>query len=244
MAFKMTAEVYAKMVKTFMDNKDATPAMIATAAGVDRKQVLIALKTGWPELGLPPLGEAVASLAEPAQVHEMMAGLIEQQKKIFENLFGKTPDPPALPAKLTVKQISAQAKKEATVRAAEHGMAARVALSTAGKTAQAVEELADWALHKIANGEVELPEQLRLEHIMMLAKATDISTNAVFKAMQTEKLRNGEPIDIAHQNVLVLLQSASPEQLKHIAQTGNIPQDMMTTNSNGKKIIETTATSK
>jgi len=245
---KMSADVYAKMVRAFMDNRNATPAMIAEIAGVNRKQVHIALKSGWPSLGLPPLGDAVAAMANPEQVHEMMAALIDQQKQVFASMFGKVPDAPADPAQTpakTIKQISNQARKEATVRAAEHGMAARMSLANAGKTAAAVGEVADWALAQIASGNFEFPETLRIEHLIMLAKATDITNSALFKALQTEKLTNGEPTDVGNHQILVLMQSASPEQLKHIAATGNLPHDLMSGGGPaGKNVIEATAKSK
>lgn len=234
----MTPEKYAKMVKAFMEMAEPTASEIAKAAGVSRKTVYKALKEGWPKLGLPPLGDAATSLAKPENVHEMMAGLEKQKQEIYENLFGQTP------ATTETKAMTKAAKKEATSRAAEHGMAARVALSSAVKTSKAAEKLADHILEKIEDGEIEFPEQIRLEHLIVLAKITDTANAGVMKALQVEKLKNGEPTDVANQQVLIMLQSASPEQLQHIVKTGHIPPDMMTVDNSGKKLIDAKATTK
>jgi hypothetical protein len=228
----ISAPKYAKMVQAFMELDSPTAAQIAEAAGVSRKTVYKALKEGWPKLGLPPLGDAANSLANIEKVHELMSGMEAEKKQIYENLFGQKP------ATSDTKAMTAAAKKEATARAAEHGMGARVALATATASAEAVSSLAVHILDQIKDGEIDFPEKIRIEHIIMLAKAADIAAGAVYKAMQTEKLRNGEPTDIVGQQVLVFLQQASPEVLQGIVKTGTLPTELLNGGGPQSKIIE------
>jgi hypothetical protein len=106
-------------------------------------------------------------------------------------------------------------------------MAARVSMSSATYAARAVEAFARIFLEKIRAGEVEVPEKIRPEHVFLLTKMADASANTVHKALQTERLRLGQPETIAGTQIAQIIVNATPAELEHIARTGSLPPRIM-----------------
>jgi hypothetical protein len=109
----------------------------------------------------------------------------------------------------------------------ESAFAARISMSLAAKTARTAEFLAREYLKMIEDGQVELPEKIRPEHLFLLAKIADTASNAVHKALQTERLRAGQPETIAGAHISALLVGATAEELKQVVTTGLLPARMM-----------------
>ncbi len=213
----LTAEKYASMLKHFLMDPSPSISSICENCDVGRIMAKRALTTGWPELNLPPLPDAAKQLIDPVEVHRVMAQLEDKRKEIIENLFGtKEERDPNKPVDNVVIE-------EATKRAAESAMASRVAMSTAVKSAKAVEKMADLFLDLIEAGEVEMPDKIRPEHIFLLTKAADTAAGSIQKALQAEKQSSGEPKEIAGAHITNLLIGATPEELRHVATTGMIP---------------------
>lgn len=213
----VTPEKYSRMLKAFMELEQPTPSKIAEHAQVGHTMVKRALKEGWPKLGLPPLSEAAAMMKDPNEVHAQMSGMAEAKKAIVKNLFGPLPGAPA------AAPVPQAAIDEAKVRQAELGMASRVSMSLAVKSARAVEALAEQLLLRLEAGEIDLPDEIRPEHIFLLAKAADTAAAAVNKSVKTERLFNGQPEEVAGSHVVALIAGATPEELKLIAETGQLP---------------------
>lgn len=218
----VTPPKYAAMLKAFIELPSPTIRSISEQSGVGKKMVTKALTEGWPKLGLPPLGEASLGLTDPVEVHKRMTGMYDAKKEIVDNLFGE------VSAKIMdAETLPPEVVDEANTRAAESGMAARVSMSSAVYAARSVEAVARIFLEKIRNGEVEMPEKIRPEHVFLLAKMVDTSTNAVHKALQTERLRLGQPETIAGTQIAQIIVGATPAELEHIARTGSLPPRMM-----------------
>lgn len=219
----VTAEKYARILAAFLKLPSPTIDELATAAEVGKAMVKRALKEGWPKLGLPPLSDAAKNMIDPVHVHAIMNGMHEEKKQIIQNLFGSLPGALAnvnTPTPLT-------AKEEAAQRAAETGVAARIAMSGAVNAARSIEALSALFLKKIQDGEIEIPDQIRPEHLFLLARAADTAAGAIHKAVQTERLRNGQPDAIVGQHIVALIADATPEELKIIAITGQLPPRLM-----------------
>jgi hypothetical protein len=218
----VTPPKYAAMLKAFIELPDPTIRSIAERSGAGKKMVNRALTEGWPKLGLPPLGEAGLALTNPVEVHKRMTGMYDAKREIVENLFGD------LPSQIQEAELlPPEVVDEANARAAESGMAARVSMSTATYTARAVEAIARIFLEKIRNGDIEVPDKIRPEHVFLLTKMADASANTVHKALQTERLRLGQPETIAGTQIAQIIVNATPAELEHIARTGSLPPRIM-----------------
>ena len=217
--FALTPEKYSVMLKHYLDTPTCTIKSLMTVANVGRIMAKRAMTLGWPELNLPPLPAAKASLVDPQRVHEEMAQLQDVRKEIQENLFG--------PVNYDNKMVPAKVVQEATVRAAEHGMASRSAVATSVKTARLVEKLAEHFTEMFEAGEIEFPEKLRPEHVMMLAKMADAVNSSILKATQAEKLANGQPDEVAGTQVTNLLIGATLEELQEVVIRGKIPNRLL-----------------
>lgn len=231
-AYALTAERYAAMLKHFLTDPSPSISSICSVCNVGRIMAKRALTTGWPELNLPALPDAAKQLVDPQEVHKAMAQLQDQRKEIIENLFG--PEVAKDPNKPTDGVVI----EEATKRAAEAAMASRVAMSTAVKSARAVEKMADHFLQLIEAGEVEMPEKIRPEHIFLLTKAADTAAGTVTKAIQAEKASSGEPTEIAGAHITNLLFGATPDELRQVALTGNIPGRLLGILAQAPKVID------
>lgn len=215
--FTLTADKYASMLKHFLTYPSPSITSICEHCNVGRIMAKRALTLGWPELNLPPLPDAAKQLIDPEEVHKVMAKMEDHRKEIIENLFG--PKEEKDPNKPTDNVVI----EEATKRAAESAMASRVAMSTAVKSAKAVEKMADIFLDLIEAGEIEMPEKIRPEHIFLLTKAADVAAGGIQKAIQAEKQTSGEPKEIAGAHITNLLIGATPDELRLVATTGQIP---------------------
>lgn len=220
----ITAEKYATMLKVFIESPNLTVQEICVTAEVSRYMVKKALTEGWPKLGLPPLSEAQGSLVDPVEVHKKMSGMTMAKQEVMDKIFGP------LPHELTASgEIPAEVKAEATTREAEGGMAARIALGAATQAVRAAEVMGQMMLEKIAKGEVEMPDEIRPEHVYMLAKSVDVANSAVHRAIQVERARLGQPSDMAGQHIAAVMVGATVEELKYIAATGQLPPRIMGT---------------
>ena len=216
----ITAEKYARILHAFLKLPNPTYAEIAQVAGVSAAMVKRAIHEGWPKLGLPPIPEAKENLVDPNEVVALMSGMADAKKKLAENFFGK------LPGKAG-EVDSAAVKAEATQMVAETTMATRLALSTATKGLRTAEFFAAQMLEKIQNGDFELPEKVRPEHIFLLAKAIDTANASVHKAIQAEKAVAPEKENVAGAQIAALLIGATPEEIRQIVSTGQIPPRLM-----------------
>lgn len=218
----VTPPKYAAMLKAFIELPEPTIRSIAERAGVGKRMASRALMEGWPKLGLPPLGEAGQALTDVNEVHKRMSGMYDAKKEIVDNLFGQ------LPTAITDAEVlSPEVVDEANQRAAESGMATRVAASSAAYAARSVEAMARIFLDKIRKGEVEIPEKIRPEHVFLLTKMADGAANAVHKTLQTERLRLGQPETIAGTQIAQIIVNATPKELEHMAKTGSLPSTLM-----------------
>jgi hypothetical protein len=217
-AYTLTAEKYALMLNHYITTENPTVKSLMEASGVGRIVAKRALTLGWPELNLPPLIDAAKNLIDPVEVHKQMASMHDKRKEIEENLFGpvtKTDEAPI------------EAVSEANRRLAESGMAARIALSTAVKSARVVEKFVDKVAELINQGEIELPEKISLQHLFMITKAADTAAGAIHKATQTERLSLGEPDNVAGAHVAAILIGATAEELKQVALGHGIPPRLL-----------------
>lgn len=237
-AYALTPEKYAAMLKFYLETPSCTITALVTGCNVGRIMAKRAMTLGWPELNLPPIPAAKHQLVDPARVHEEMAALRDARQEIQENLFG--------PINFENKMVPTSAVQEATARAAEKGMGARVGASVAVKMGRIVETMASKFLDMIENDQVEMPEMVRLEHILALAKASQAVSKAIYDSAQTENLINGEPDDTAGIKITNLLIGASKSELQEVLETGNIPKRLLglpeTVNNNPLIDVEVTDT--
>jgi hypothetical protein len=217
--FVLSPETYAKLLRCYLDTPACTIKHLQMRCNVGKVIAKKAMTTGWPKLNLPALPMAGEELLDPTTVHKLMSEMIDARQAITANLFG--------PIDNEKNTSPTEVVQEANRRAAEAGMATRIAQSTAAKAARVVSELADKYLEMIANGDIELPEKIRPEHILMLTKAADAAASAINKAAQADKLQNGEPEDVAGSKVTNLLIGANPEELRQIMITGNLPKRLL-----------------
>lgn len=216
--YALTAEKYAAMLKAYIQFPAAAISKLTEMANVGRPMIKRALEQGWPELGLPPLTVAASQLIDPVEVHKLMAQMQEQSAQIVENIFGKEPE----------KSISTpEVVQEVNKVKAEGEMAARVATSIAVKSARAIEKLADHFGQLIEDGAFELPTALRPEHVFMLARATDVAVGAIQKSLAAEKAALGKPDTVIGTQITTLLIGATPEELRQVALTGNLPPRLL-----------------
>lgn len=205
------------MLKHYITTENPTIKSLMESASVGRIVAKRALMLGWPELNLPALPNAAKALIDPSEVHKQMAGMHDKRKEIAENLFGNA----------ETKPLEAEVVGEANRITAESSMAARVAASVAVKSARAVEKFIDRFTELIDNNDIELPEKVRIEHIIALAKAADTAAGAIHKATQTEKLTLGEPDSVAGAHVAAILIGATKEEMRLVIETGNIPPRLL-----------------
>lgn len=217
--YALTPEKYAAMLRFYLETPSCTITALVKGCNVGRIMAKRAMTLGWPELNLPPIPAAKHQLIDPARVHEEMAALRDARQEIQDNLFG--------PVNFENKMAPTAVVQEATARAAEKGMGARVGASVAVKMGRIVESMANKFLDMIENDEVEMPEKLRLEHILALAKASQAVSKAIYDSAQTENLVNGEPDDTAGIKITNLLVGASREELQELLETGNIPKRLL-----------------
>ncbi len=228
-AYTLTAEKYATMLKHYVTTQNPTVKSLMDASGVGRIVAKRALMLGWPELNLPPLINAAKELVDPIEVHKQMASMQDKRKEIEENLFGAL-------QKDSNEPIPADVITEVNRRAAESGMAARIAQSVAVKSARAVEKFIDKVADLIEQGEIELPEKVRMEHLLLLAKAADTAAGSIYKATQVEKLTLGEPDNIQGAHVAAILIGATKEEIEQVAMGGPLPKRLLGINTPDKFI--------
>lgn len=217
--YALTPEKYAAMLRYYLDTPACTITALVKGCNVGRIMAKRAMTLGWPELNLPPLPAAKQQLVDPVLVHEEMAALKDARKEIQDNLFG--------PVNYEGKMAPQAVVQEAASRAAEKGMGARVGASVAVKMGRIVETMAAKFLDMIENDEIEMPEKIRLEHILALAKASQAVSKAIYDSAQTENLINGEPDDTAGIRITNLLVGASRGELQELLETGNIPRRLL-----------------
>jgi hypothetical protein len=217
--FALTAEKYASMLKFYLDTPTCTINSLMRGCNVGRIMAKRAMTLGWPELNLPPIPAARHQLVDPISVHEEMAAIRDVRKDIHDNLFGHL--------NFEGKIAPTSAIREATVRAAEKGVASRVGASLAVKMGRVVDEMASKFLSMIESGDVEMPEKLRIEHIVALAKASQSVTKAIFDSAQTEQLLTGVPDDVAGIKITNLLIGANLDELREVVETGNLPKRLL-----------------
>lgn len=217
--FALTPEKYASMLKFYLDTPTCTISALMKGCNIGRIMAKRAMTLGWPELNLPPIPAARHQLIDPHAVHEEMASIRDVRKEIQDNLFG--------PLNFENKIAPTSAIREATVRAAEKGVASRVGASLAVKMGRVVDEMAGRFLDMIESGDVEMPEKLRIEHIVALAKASQAVSKAIYDSAQTEQLLSGQPDDVAGIKITNLLIGANLDELKQVVETGNLPKRLL-----------------
>lgn len=121
-----------------------------------------------------------------------------------------------------------------TRKSAEEAAAARMTMRTAVTSAAIVGHLAEHILKAIEEGRMELPTELSPRLVGLLAKAADVSSSAVEKAMAIARKREGKPDKVL--GISLIVNDCSDEELQYIAETGQLPPRLMS--SFAPQIIE------
>jgi len=214
--YALTPEKYSAMLKAYLEMPKVHKGQLMEAAGVGRPMINRALTTGWPELNLPSLPDADKALVDPQAVVKLMASMNEAHEEIATNMFGNDEQPKPVEIVQETNRIKA-----------EGAMAARVATSVAVKSAKAIEMLADKFAEMIENDQIDIPDRLRPEHLLMLAKAADISAGAVHKALTAEKIVAKAPEEAAGSHITAMLVGATAEELRSVVLTGHLPPRLL-----------------
>lgn len=169
---------------------------VALAGDVGTKTAKRAIREGWPDLSLPPFIELATS---GTNVHKEMAVYRESWEE------------------------AAMTKGEATRRAAEEGMAARITMDAAVRSMRMTQGYAERVLEKIDNGDLLIPEKITPRLVGSLVRSMESAANIVEKAMRIERMRAGEPEAVLGIQIGMMLERCNEEELEYVMRTGAIP---------------------
>lgn len=203
----MTLDCWDKMRRAWCETP--TVAGVSRGARVSLDAARRAIHVGWPSQDLPPLLTIqVSETATTAEIHAAM----RRKRQQAGDLAGT-------PAAVVKRNDPLSARREAVDRAAEEAMAARYGLMSATMAAEATARLAHRTLTLIEEGKLNI-EEVTPKLIVQLTTAAGRAAEAVYKALQVERLRAGEPESVLGIRVGLLMDRADMDELRFVRDSG------------------------
>lgn len=201
---QLTSQDWQKVYEAYaMTDKPKALARITNLSGYLVKYLL---QYGIKRLNLPPIQEHAIDLAK------VNLAIKENDEEREENFKRNLP----------------QIQESVTSRTAKEAAASQALLTGAMKSADIFLNYTNTLLDRLTNGqsEYEIPEQVTLRHIELLAKAASTLSSAVNTASQVSRRTAGEPERNLSLEISVLVNQLSDDELHNYLKTNQLPQSL------------------
>lgn len=205
--------------------------ILAQERGISWRVVRQAYNFGWPELRMPPLVDIEVKQEEIDRI----LGEVESRAQEEIDLRGQARAEAievghqvAIEAQLRERNaaLHRQGKDpriEEARRKAQEIKATKGALEAAMQAVLAAKLYGREILKLVEGGQMDLPAKVDARAITSLARAVNVSTGALERAVRVERLRSGRPAEVVGVQIGLLLETATDDELGEIQRTGRIP---------------------
>ena len=157
----------------------------------------------------------------------------------------KQANPEMQDASSVVTNPSPELEAAITSRAVRESAAAQMCLDAAIDSNTIFAAFSKRILEAIERGSIEVGEPIRMSHLEQLSKALTANTASLERAVKLSRLVRGQTTDLVGQQISLLLQGCSTEELDEAERTGGLPRRLINRFSGGdegaRRIIDVDA---